>query len=124
MVLRCRARASSTSSITLMLFLAPMPSWVGFEAFWEGSDRLCAVGAIAGLRRDASDSASHVKAPLTTALLDRRAFEGVIAAGRQADGAVAKVHRLRNGDDLDARDRGETGKFELPGAGRLGHHRF
>ena len=50
--------------------------------------------------------------------------EGIVAAGGQVHGAVAQGHGVLDGDDLQARDRGEAGKVELAGSVGLGHHRF
>ena len=44
----------------------------------------------------------------------RGAFEGVFAAGGEVDGAVAQVHRMFDGHDLQAGDGGEAGSSCRP----------
>lgn len=55
-------------------------------------------------------------------LLPRGAFERVVAAQRQADGAVAQRHRVFDRDDLDAGDGGEAIDLELARRRGLGDH--
>ncbi len=54
--------------------------------------------------------------------LARGALEGVVAAGGKLDGAFAQLHRLFDGDDLQAGHGGEAGFLMQAGRGGLGHH--